>query len=127
MSQIGVPTAFGKTLFTQDDVWKCFNEIRSMGAKTAYAKLSRAASGQGVFPIACDSTNDLDQFLALPQTQAQLSSIGIRLDYGIEGIVDSPNVMILVGETPENDRFISASSQLLAKRNPSDARPTVHK
>lgn len=127
MLRLGVPVAYGKTVFSEQEAARTFREITDMGAKQIYAKLSRAASWQWVFCIDPTKSNQFQEFLNLPQTQEQLTSLGIRIDYGIEGIVDSPNVMIYVWKTRLHDRFISASSQLLAKRSPSDEHATVHK
>lgn len=127
MSRIGVPTAYGKTVFTETDAHNAFQEMRDLGAKQIYVKLSRAASWQWVFCINANETDKLNEFLSLPQTIDQISTLGIRVDYGIEEIIDSPNIMIFVWRKAEDDRFISASSQLLAKRNPEDEKATVHK
>ena len=44
MEHIGVSTAYGKTVFTTDDVYAAFFEMKKRGAKQVYAKLGRAAS-----------------------------------------------------------------------------------
>lgn len=133
MWKIWVPIASWVNVNTRDDLIKAFQKFKSEWARTVYLKLSRAASGQGVFlvNITPGSNEDIEQvenFLRLEQAQFQMnSSLWVRIDRGIEDVVNSPNIMIFVGESPDKDRFISASSQLLAKRNPDDAIPTVHK
>jgi hypothetical protein len=127
MVELWVPVAYGKTVYSNDSAWEAFYEMEKGWAKQVYAKLSRAASWQWVFPVDINKEDAFEAFLSLPQTQDQMHTLWVRIDFGIEWIVDSPNLMMNVWQSRVDDRFISASSQLLAKKHESDDRPTIHK
>lgn len=132
MARIWVPTAYGVNVYSREEVITTFMDMkRNRRARRIYLKLSRAASGQWVFPVDITSNDDdlraVNEFINLPQTQHQMKTSWVRVDLGLESIINSPNVMIHVWTNPDEDRFVSASMQLLGKRHPDDDVPTVHK
>lgn len=127
LSARGLRVPFGAWVHTADDARGIFSAIKARGASTVYGKLARAVSGYGVWAL--ETAADLERFLCEERVQLQLGmpELGIRLDEGIEP-ASLPNVMVYVGHTPAEDRFISASRQILeppagAKAG---ARPTIH-
>lgn len=121
----GVAVPFGGEAHTEAEVRDLYATIKGRGAAVVYMKLARAVSGEGVRPLT--TAEDLETFLRDERVQLQLAdpTLGIRLDAEIDAEL-FPNVMFHVGRTPAEDRFIMASRQRLAKKQPSDEHPSVH-
>lgn len=67
-------------------------------------------------------------WLTSPVVRAQLASkeFGVVLDAAIPAPDGFVNVMVYVGDTPDHDRFITASRQLLCKERKTDPTPNMH-
>lgn len=121
----GILVPRGGWTHSEDEAHALYSTLKTHGTETIYAKLARAASGQGVWEIKSES--DWGSFIRDSRVQLQLrdAALGVRLDEGREPSL-LPNVMIYVGRTPEKDRWITSSQQLLAKKQPTDEKPTIH-
>lgn len=126
------------------EVWSAFDTLRHRYPGPIWVKVARAASGMGVWKV--NTPHALAMLLLDPAHsrhatadnpdesritarrilwQLQQPDYGIRVDADVEAH-RFPNIMIWVGTTRDEDRFITASDQMLEKRYPSDTKESVH-
>jgi hypothetical protein len=127
LSQVpGVNVPNGITFRSEEEARQAFSTLWSTG-KSVWGKIARAVSGFGVDQI--ETLADFNEFLQKDVVREQMNdpSLGARIDEDlwVPG-TKFPNVLIWVGQSPAGDRFLNASYQILAKKDPSDERKTVH-
>jgi hypothetical protein len=126
IGEFGVVVPPGETVFTEKDARRVYKQLSQNG--NVWGKLACAASGQGVKEF--ESSDQFEEWIKDPIVQLQLSTEGkgIRLDEDVDNVPNTmkTNVLMWVGNTPEEDAILNMSYQELKKANPTDKKGTVH-
>lgn len=109
LREIGVSVPKGKLVHSQKEAEGFAKELIEDGYKRVSFKLTRAASGLGVF---CISPEEIPEYCK--KYAEEMSEHGILIDGWIDKEkLASPNIQYFVGEKEEDDVFISSTDQIL--------------
>lgn len=104
----GVSVPSGKLVHSLAEAMTYAKELKAQGYQKVSFKLQRAASGMGVFKV------DLGELPAYTHKYAtELEQEGILIDGWIDGTKASPNLQYYVGDSEDQDVFVSATDQIL--------------
>ena len=124
----GIPTPFGSMYTNQEEAWSLFKSLKQRGSTAFYSKLSRSASGQGIRQFNFESQSiieDFTSYLTNQDTITNMEQFGIRMD---EAIIFDKSPAISFWMSPQTGiQIVNTNYQVLAKNNPEELNPTVHK
>jgi|GEM_PF-2581991 len=110
LRRLGVQTPLGKIICSCKQGEEFAERLQKKGYEEVGFKIIHSASGMGVFRIGIDEVSKY-----LKKYEGYIESEGILMDGWISGNITSyPNVQFFIGETPEQDLFISCSKQIIS-------------
>lgn len=109
LAQLGVDTPMGKVVRSLDEALDFCRELQDAGFREVMFKITRSASGMGVFQIPFEKVPEY-----MEQYADEVAARGVLLDGYIPGKLASPNIQFNIGDTENDDQFISCSEQILS-------------
>lgn len=109
LRQRGVSVPLGRLVHSAEEAQKFCDELVKQGYQQVSFKLTRAASGMGVF---CLKPEEIPKYAH--QYAEEMAHNGVLIDGWItKEKAASPNIQYFIGDSPEQDVFISATDQIL--------------
>lgn len=113
LRKLGVLVPEGRLVRSIQEAMEFVDMLANQGYESVGIKLTRAASGMGVFETKTAEILDGSN-TTLQKYEDELTQNGLLIDGWIEGqIQGSPNIQFWIGDSPEDDIYICASNQLL--------------
>ncbi|MEZ4086836.1 MAG: ATP-grasp domain-containing protein [Candidatus Gracilibacteria bacterium] len=108
LRRVGVDTPLGRVVHNLDEAMVFCDELTKAGYKEVMFKITRSASGMGVFQIPFDEVPKY-----MEKYKEEVEARGVLLDGFIPGKMASPNIQYNIGDSESDDHFISCSDQIL--------------